>query len=90
MSQMHAAPDMGIHAKRASVHLGSGRLFGEALAREQMRANKRREARKTNNFTGGLRAKCLCACGLRFTTKGIAQHQRRCAIQQAKWNSPQN
>jgi len=36
---------------------------------------------------GHLTHKCLCACGLRFTTKGIAQHQRRCAIQQAKWKA---
>lgn len=32
-----------------------------------------------------LTAKIKCACGRHFTTKGIKQHQRACAVQQAAW-----
>lgn len=61
-------------------------LTGEALQREQMRRTKRRNERFRLHFNSyRLTAKCRCECGLRFTTKGIAQHQHACPVYQAKW-----
>ena len=75
----------------ATSGLAVGAGFGEAedaLWRKQQ-AVIRRARNQGKGFLGGkLNHKCRCACGLRFTTKGIHQHQRRCAAQLSAWGKP--
>ena len=63
-------------------------MTAEEIDREQFRRNKARWRRPRLHFNRfALTANCLCECGLRFTTKGIAQHQKRCAAYQTKFST---
>lgn len=55
---------------------------------QQQAVLRRAQAQGKGILGGKLSHKRPCACGLRFTNKGIRQHQRRCPIQQAAWGKP--
>lgn len=57
----------------------------DILWKKQQAVIRRARNQGHGAFGRRLTHKCPCACGLRFTTKGIAQHQRKCPVQQAKW-----
>ena len=80
--------DMTTPKTKASEHPTLASCDGSAddLEREQRRRNRIRDRKFRIHFNRfRLTAKHLCECGLRFTAKGISQHQRACQIYQQRW-----
>ena len=80
--------DMTTPKTKASEHPTLASCAGSAddLEREQRRRNRIRDRKFRIHFNRfRLTAKHLCECGLRFTAKGISQHQRACQIYQQRW-----
>lgn len=73
--------------KGGSTHVVRERSAMDDTLWKKQQAVQRRARNQGKGILGSkLTHKCLCACGLKYTTKGIAQHQRRCRVQQDRWN----